>query len=66
MLPGENKLHRRSGRWKAGVLGLLGMISLRGVARSKELRDLIVDTASGVKGVVDCKAEMRLLPSRLR
>jgi len=43
-----------------------GVISLRGTTKSKELRDLIVDTASKVKGVVDCKSEINLLSDTLR
>ena len=43
-----------------------GVISLRGTTKSKEVRDLIVDTTSKVKGVVDCKSEITLLSDALR
>ena len=43
-----------------------GAISLRGSTKSKESRDRIVDAASGVEGVVDCKSEISLLSDALR
>lgn len=43
-----------------------GVISLRGTTKTKELKDLIEDTASKVKGVVDCKSEINLLSDALR
>jgi cytidylate kinase len=38
-----------------------GVITLRGSVKTKELRDLITDTASKVKGVKECKSEISLL-----
>lgn len=43
-----------------------GVISLRGTTKTRELRDLIVDTASKVKGVAGCKSEINLLSDALR
>ena len=43
-----------------------GVVSLRGTTKTNELRDLIVDTASKVKGVVDCKSAISLLSDVLR
>jgi cytidylate kinase len=38
-----------------------GVITLKGSAKNKELRDLILDTAAKVKGVKKCKSEISLL-----
>jgi cytidylate kinase len=43
-----------------------GVVSLRGTVKSNELRGLIVDTTSMVKGVVDCRSEITLLSDALR
>ena len=56
--------------WRSGhqvsVSAHDGVISLRGTTKSKELRALIVDTTTKVKGVVDCKLEINLLSDALR
>jgi osmotically-inducible protein OsmY len=43
-----------------------GVISLRGTTKNKELRNLILDAASKVEGVVDCKSEIAVLTDALR
>ena len=43
-----------------------GMISLRGTTKSREMRDLIVETTSKVEGVEDCKSAISLLSDVLR
>ena len=56
--------------WRSGhqvtVTAHDGVISLRGTTKTKELKDLIIDTASRVKGVVDCKSAISLLSDVLR
>ena len=42
-----------------------GTIILKGTTKNKELRDLIVDTASKVKGVKECKSDISLLSDAL-
>jgi osmotically-inducible protein OsmY len=43
-----------------------GRIELRGSVRSKDLRDLITETASKVDGVVECQSELTLRSDALR
>jgi hypothetical protein len=42
-----------------------GIIILRGTTKNKQLRDLIVDTTSKVKGVKECKSDISLLSDGL-
>ena len=42
-----------------------GLIILKGTAKNRELRDLIVDTTSKVKGVKECKSDISLLSDAL-
>lgn len=42
-----------------------GVVTLRGRAKNKELRDLIVDTVKKVKGVKDCNPNINLLSDSL-
>ena len=42
-----------------------GTIILKGNTKNKEMRDLIVDTASKVKGVNECKSDISLLSDAL-
>jgi len=42
-----------------------GLIILRGTTKNNELRDLIVDTTSKVKGVKECKSDIALLSDAL-
>jgi osmotically-inducible protein OsmY len=42
-----------------------GLIILKGTTKNKQLRDLIVDTTSKVKGVKECKSDISLLSDGL-
>ena len=56
--------------WRSGhqvkVSAHDGVVSLRGTTKSRELKDSLVETASKVKGVVDCKSAISLLSDVLR
>jgi hypothetical protein len=47
------------------VIASDGVVTLKGPVKNKELRDLIVDMASKVKGVKECKSNMTLLSDSL-
>ena len=55
--------------WRSGhrvtVNAHNGVVSLQGTTRTGEMRDLIVETASRVTSVVDCKSEVTLLSDAL-
>lgn len=42
-----------------------GAVTLKGRTKNKELKDLIVDTALSVKGVIECKPDITLLSDSL-